>query len=106
MSLRDDFREHALQIKGAWLDHAWDIEGDVFKTANGKIFLICGGDDGTPSTTVKLTPAEGSAALTLPFVRAAAWPPRWVTATVTSDVERDIVLEWVARSYELVSARR
>lgn len=106
MSLRGDFGEYALGFEGSWLDHSWDIEGDVFKTAKGKIFLICRGDDRWASATVKLTPAEGSTALTLPFVRVAGWPLRWVTATVTNEVERDIALEWVSRSYELVSAKR
>jgi hypothetical protein len=69
MSLRDDFREYALSFEGAWLDHSWDIEGDVFKTAKGKIFLICGGEDRSASATLKLTSDEVSAALTLPFVR-------------------------------------
>jgi predicted DNA-binding protein (MmcQ/YjbR family) len=105
MSLRDDFRDYALGFEGAWLDHSWDFEGDVFKTAKGKIFLMCGGDDRSAWATVKLTHAEGSSALTLPFVRAAAWPLRWVTATVTNEVERDIALEWVSRSHELVSAK-
>ena len=106
MSLRDDFCEYAGRIEGAWLDHAWDLEGDVFKTAKGKIFLICRGDDRSASATMKLTPAEASAALSLPFVSAAAWPVRWVVATVAREAERDIALEWVQRSYELVTAKR
>lgn len=105
MSLRDDFRDYAQEFEGAWLDHSWDMEGDVFKTAKGKIFLICMGDERSASVTVKLTPDGASAALTLPFVRMAVWPLRWVTATVTDETERDIALEWLSRSFELVSGR-
>ncbi len=106
LTLREDIREYALGLEGAWLDHSWDVEGDVFKTAKGKIFLICKSDDSSASATMKLSPAEASAALTLPFVRVATWPVRWVMATVASEAERDIALEWVRRSYGLVSAKR
>jgi hypothetical protein len=67
---------------------------------------MCGGDAQSLSATMKLTAAEGAAALTLPFVRVAIWPRSWVTATVSTEAERDIALEWVSRSYELVSAKR
>lgn len=106
MSFPEDFRAHALALEGAWLDHAWDMEGDVFKTATGKIFLICAGYEGLLSATMKLTPAEVSAALTLPFVREATWPRGWITAALSTEVERDIALQWVTPSYELVSRSR
>jgi predicted DNA-binding protein (MmcQ/YjbR family) len=105
VSFRHDFHECALAPQGAWLDHSWDLEGDVFKTAEGKIFLICAGDGRSASATLKLPPSDALAALTLSFVRAAAWPRRWITATVTNEVERDIALAWVLQSYELVSSK-
>ena len=106
MSLRQDLRDFALCLEGAWRDPAWDIEGDVYKTAKGNIFLICTGEDASPSATVKLTPAERAAALALPFVRTASWPRGWITATITSEAEREIALEWVSRSHDLASVRR
>ena len=106
MTFRDDFRELALGFEGAWLDHAWDMEGDVYKTAAGKIFLICAGDGAAVSLTLKLSADESAAALSLPFVREAAWPRRWLTASVTNEPERDIAIDWVARSYDLAAARK
>jgi predicted DNA-binding protein (MmcQ/YjbR family) len=104
MSFREDFRDYALAFDGAWLDHSWDVEGDVYKTAQGKIFLICAGAGAALSVTMKLSADEAAAALTLPFVRAATWPRGWVTAAVSSDIERDIALDWASRGYELVSS--
>jgi len=106
MSIRDDIGDHALRLEGAWRDPAWDIEGDIFKTAKGKIFLICAGDDRAAAVTLKLAADERTAALTLPFVRAASWPRRWITAAITGETEREIALEWVALSYALVSSGR
>src|SRR5690348_13731387 len=104
MSDRDALRTFALSLPGAWEDHPW---GDsVYKNAKGKIFLFVGEDEsGATTATLKLTPDEGTAALTLPFVSVARYVGRfgWVTARFTADVERDIVLEWVQRSYDLLT---
>ena len=56
---------------------------------------------------VKLTPEEAEAALTLPFVTPAPYLARysWVSSLVSSPVEFDITMEWVARSHELVTAK-
>lgn len=104
MDIRAHLRKYALGLEGAWLDPSWDMEGDVFKTAPGKIFLICQGAGLSTSVTLKLSPDDAVAALALPFVRPATWPRRWVTANIVTEAERDIVLDWVSRSHELVSA--
>ncbi len=103
MSLRGEICDFASSLDGAWRDPAWDMEGDVLKTAKGRIFLICAGAEHTPAVTLKLPTEDASAALTLPFVRQATWPSRWLTATISGETERDIVLEWVGQSYQLVA---
>ena len=103
MSLRAEICDFASKFEGAWRDPAWDMEGDVFKTAQGRIFLICAGDERVPTVTLKLPAEDAAAALTLPFVTLAGWPLRWLTATVSLEVEREIVLEWIAQSYRLIA---
>jgi predicted DNA-binding protein (MmcQ/YjbR family) len=108
MSVWHDVREEllafALGLPEAREDHPW---GDtVYKNAKGKIFLFLGEDEsGATAATLKLTPDEGTAALTLPFVSVARYVGRfgWVSVRFTTEVERDIVLEWVQRSYDLLT---
>jgi predicted DNA-binding protein (MmcQ/YjbR family) len=99
----------ALAFEGAFEDHPWGPEPTVFKAANGKMFVMAWPEEakGALAVTVKLTPDEAGAALGLPFVRVAPYLGRysWITADVTSEVEMDIALEWVRRSWELVTAR-
>lgn len=106
VSLLDDVCVYAATLDGAWRDPAWDIEGVVFKTASGRIFVMCSGDAYAPAITLKLPKDELSAALTLSFTRVAIWPSGWLTATVTVEAERDIVLQWVEQSYQLATTRR
>ncbi len=104
----DRVREFALSFPGAWEDHPWGPEESAIKTPGGKVFVFCGDNDGRTRMTVKLTPDEGGAALTLPFVSVAAYVGRygWVTATVSDNTELEIALDWIRRSHELVASRK
>jgi predicted DNA-binding protein (MmcQ/YjbR family) len=101
-------KSFGLGLDGAWEDHPWGPESTVLKTAAGKMFVVCSEDEaGTVSATVKLTPDEGGAALSLPFVGVAKYVGRygWVTAHVSNEPELDITLGWVRRSHEIVNGR-
>lgn len=103
-----EVRRSALALPGAWEDHPWG-EHPVFKTANGKVFVFCGVDQqGDLVGTVKLPPAEGEEALSLPFVSVARYVGRfgWVTARVSNEFELEVVLDWLVRSHAIVSHGR
>ncbi|MEX2080406.1 MAG: MmcQ/YjbR family DNA-binding protein [Dehalococcoidia bacterium] len=104
----DQLRELALSMPGAWEDHPWHPVDSVYKNAKGKIFLFLGEDDQGAHATVKLTPEENVAALTLPFVEVAPYVGRygWVLARLREQPELEVTLEWVGRSYDLVSGKR
>lgn len=100
-------RAHALAKDGAWEDHPWGPEEDVFKTSKGKIFAMWGAEGSTPlRITLKLTADEAQDVLNLPFVQPAPYLARyhWIQAEVRSESELDLVLEWMDRSYELVAS--
>jgi len=104
----EQFRPLALAFPGAFEDYPFGIGETVYKAANGKMFAMCPADHEAPfSVTLKLTPEEAEAALTLPFVSPAPYLARysWVAALVTSPVEFDITMEWVTRSHELVTTK-
>ena len=98
-------KAHALAKDGAWEDHPWGPEGNVFKTSKGKIFAMWGAEGSGPcKVTLRLTADEAQDVLNLPFVEPAPYLARyhWVQAEVTSESTLDLVLEWMDRSYELV----
>lgn len=106
--LLDQLRDFALTFDGTLEEYPWGPQDVVFKAPNRKIFVICGeSEDGTVRASVKLTPEESEEALTLPFVSPAPYLARnhWVRAEVTSPLELEILLGWVARSHELVAAK-
>ncbi|MGI8926525.1 MAG: MmcQ/YjbR family DNA-binding protein [Tepidiformaceae bacterium] len=106
MSRFEALRSFALAFPGAYPDHPWGEDETVYKTAKGKMFVVCSEDEAAIlHATVKLTPDESVAALTLPFVSVARYVGRygWVTAHIKDDTELEITLEWVARSHEIVS---
>ena len=108
MDYLEAVRNAALGLPGAWEDHPWGQE-PVFKNAKGKIFVFCGLGAGTAfSATVKLPPAEGEEALSLPFVSVARYVGRygWVTVGVSNPFELEVLLEWIARSYEVVGGAK
>lgn len=107
--LFDSLHTFALSFDGAFEDHPFGLDTTVYKAPNGKMFVICSEDAaGALLATVKLTPDEGAAALTLPFVSVARYVGRygWVTAHIREEVELDITLEWVRRSFDLVAPKR
>jgi predicted DNA-binding protein (MmcQ/YjbR family) len=109
ISRLEQLRTFCQQYEGTSEEFPWGHETPVFKNPKGKIFAMSGEtDDGTLTVTVKLTPEEGSAALSLPFVIVARYVGRygWVTATVSNDAEMDAALEWVAHSHALVGPKR
>ena len=75
----------------------------VFKVGNNKMFAAISTGDDPLTVTVKLTPEEREMALTLPYVRVAAYVGRygWVTAEVRDDEALENALEWLRESYWL-----
>jgi predicted DNA-binding protein (MmcQ/YjbR family) len=100
-------RAHALAKDGAWEDHPWGPEGDVFKTSKGKIFAMweAEGSPGPCRVTLRLTAEEAQDVLNLPFVQPAPYLARyhWVQVEVANEGALDLALEWMDRSYELVA---
>ena len=104
----EQLRPLALGFPGAFEDYPFGDGETVYKAANAKMFAMCPADPEAPfSVVLKLTPEEAEAALTLPFVSPAPYLARysWVAALVSSPIEFDIMLEWLARSHELVTAK-
>ena len=104
----EQLRPIALAFPGAFEDYPFGTGETVYKAANGKMFAMSPADPEAPfHVVVKLTPDEAEAALTLPFVTPAPYLARysWVSSLVSSPVEFDITMEWVARSHELVTAK-
>jgi predicted DNA-binding protein (MmcQ/YjbR family) len=98
-------QQYAAAFEGAWPDHPWDHVDPVYKLANHRIFVFTGRtEDGGATVTVKLGKEAAEEAKLLPFVVTAPYIGRhgWVMATVTNEAELEIVLPWIARSYELV----
>ena len=81
----------------------------MFKAANGKMFVICSESaEGWLRASLKLTPDEAMAALSLPFVSPAPYLARhsWVQSVCATETELEITLEWVRHSHQLVAAGR
>ncbi len=103
------FRTYAATFEGAHEEFPWGHETPVFKNAKQKIFAMTGyGDDGTFRVTVKLSPEDGDAALSLPFVTRAAYVGRygWVSVVVDEEAKWDLVVDWVSQSYALVTPKK
>jgi predicted DNA-binding protein (MmcQ/YjbR family) len=94
-------RALALSFPETYEDSPWGHP--VFKVANNKMFGAMSTGDDPLTVTVKLTPEEREIALTLPYVRVAAYVGRygWVTAEVCDEEALENALEWVRESYWL-----
>ena len=106
-ALFDLLRDFALAFEGAYEDHPFGEESNVFKAANGKMFVISSkGANGALRASLKLAPDEALAALSLPFVSPAPYLARhsWVQSVCTTETELEITLEWVSHSHQLVAA--
>jgi len=98
-SFESRIKAKCLEYPGAWEDHPWDH--DVYKVGK-KIFCFAGG-----SVTVKATPDEQSALIQLPNIEVAAYIGRhgWVTVTPKCEVEFELLIELLDRSYRAVAPK-
>ena len=101
MSYADRVRALALSFPETYEDSPWGHP--VFKVGNNKMFAAMSDSDDPLTVTVKLTPEEREIALTLPYVRVAAYVGRygWVTAEVRDEEALENALEWLRESYWL-----
>ena len=101
MNFAEHVRALALSFPETYEDSPWGHP--VFKVGNNKMFGAMSTGDDPLTVTVKLTPEERDIALTLPYVRVAAYVGRygWVTAEVRDDEALDNALEWLRESYWL-----
>jgi predicted DNA-binding protein (MmcQ/YjbR family) len=101
MSYGDRVRALALSFPETYEDSPWGHP--VFKVGNNKMFAAMSNADDPLTLTVKLTPEEREIALTLPYVRVAAYVGRygWVTAEVRDNESLENALEWLRESYWL-----
>ena len=101
MKFAERVRALALSFPETYEDSPWGHP--VFKVGNNKMFGAMSTGDDPLTVTVKLTPEERDIALTLPYVRVAAYVGRygWVTAEVRDDEALDNALEWLRESYWL-----
>ena len=101
MNFAERVRALALSFPETYEDSPWGHP--VFKVGNNKMFGAMSTGDDPLTVTVKLTPEERDIALTLPYVRVAAYVGRygWVTAEVRDDEALDNALEWLRESYWL-----
>ena len=106
MSYGDRVRALALSFPEAYEDSPWGHP--VFKVGNNKMFAAISNSEDPLTVTVKLTPEEREIALTLPYVRVAAYVGRygWVTAEVRDDEALENALEWLRESYWLNAPAR
>jgi predicted DNA-binding protein (MmcQ/YjbR family) len=99
-------RTFALSLPETYEDSPWGHP--VFKVGNNKMFAAMSNADDPLTVTMKLTPEEREIALSLPYVRVAAYVGRygWVTAEVTDAESYDNALEWLRESYWLNAPAR
>ena len=99
-------RTFALSLPETYEDSPWGHP--VFKVGNNKMFGAMSNADDPLTVTMKLTPEEREIALSLPYVRVAAYVGRygWVTAEVTDEESFDNALEWLRESYWLNAPAR
>jgi predicted DNA-binding protein (MmcQ/YjbR family) len=101
VSYGDRVRAFALSLPETREDSPWGHP--VFKVGNNKMFGAMSTGEDPLTVTMKLTPEEREIALSLPYVRVAAYVGRygWVTAEVTDDETCENALEWLRESYWL-----
>ena len=101
MSYSERIRAFALSLPETYEDSPWGHP--VFKVGNNKMFGAMSHGDDPLTATMKLTPEEREIALSLPYVRVAAYVGRygWVTAEVTDDESCENAVEWLRESYWL-----
>jgi predicted DNA-binding protein (MmcQ/YjbR family) len=106
VSYGDRVRALALSFPETYEDSPWGHP--VFKVGNNKMFAAISNSEDPLTVTAKLTPEEREIALTLPYVRVAAYVGRygWVTAEVRDDEALENALEWLRESYWLNAPAR
>jgi predicted DNA-binding protein (MmcQ/YjbR family) len=97
----DRVRSFALSLPETYEDAPWGHP--VFKVGNNKMFGAMSSGEDPLTVTMKLTPEEREIALSLPYVRVAAYVGRygWVTAEVTDEESCENAVEWLRESYWL-----
>src|ERR671930_2281487 len=101
MTYADSIRALALSLPETYEDSPWGHP--VFKVGNNKMFGAMSTGNDPLTVTMKVTPEERELALSLPYVRVAAYVGRygWVTAEVTDEESCENALEWLRESYWL-----
>jgi predicted DNA-binding protein (MmcQ/YjbR family) len=99
-------RTLALSLPETYEDSPWGHP--VFKVGNNKMFAAISNAEDPLTVTMKVTPEEREMALSLPYVRVAAYVGRygWITAEVTDDESCENALEWLRESYWLKAPAR
>ncbi len=101
-------RKHAAarieELPGAYLDHPFGPDWDVFKV-RGKVFMLQTGTTGDPIVILKARPADGA-------VLRDAYPEitpgyhmnkrHWITLNPGGEIDRQLVEDLVTESYLLV----
>jgi predicted DNA-binding protein (MmcQ/YjbR family) len=106
--VRDQVRQFALSLPGAWEDFPWDER--VVKVGR-KVFVFLGHDDrtGPPLMTVKLVESHGHALAIEGAERTGYGLGRagWVNVPLDADgVTLDLLRDWVEESYRIVAPKR
>ena len=105
-SLKEQVREFALALPGAWEDHPW---GESAAKVGVKVFAFFGVPGTGFGMTVKL-PDSAEALLTMPFARPAGYnlgKSGWVEMHFTDDDPPpvDLLLDCVEESYRAVAPK-
>ncbi|WP_336660311.1 MmcQ/YjbR family DNA-binding protein [Leucobacter sp. USHLN153] len=92
------------ELPGAYLDHPFGPEADIFKI-RGKVFMLHSQLDGTPIVTLKAAPSD-SEALREAFPEIAPGyhmnKRHWITLRPGASLTRQLVEDLVTESYLLV----
>ena len=101
MRYSERIRTLALSLPETYEDSPWGHP--VFKVGNNKMFAAISNVEDPLTVTMKVTPEEREIALSLPYVRVAAYVGRygWITAEVTDEESCENALEWLRESYWL-----
>ena len=101
MRYSERIRMLALSLPETYEDSPWGHP--VFKVGSNKMFAGMSNGDDPLTVTMKVTPEEREIALSLPYVRVAAYVGRygWITAEVTDEESCENALEWLRESYWL-----
>jgi predicted DNA-binding protein (MmcQ/YjbR family) len=106
--VRDQVREFALSLPGAWEDFPWD---ESVAKVRRKVFVFFGSEQrpGPPMITIKLAESHGHALAIEGAERTGYGLGRagWVDVPLEAHgVTLDLLRDWVEESYRIVAPRR